>query len=260
MRPFPRAGGALLAVTISLSAACGSNPEPAPANGAAEPTGAITVLAAASLTEVFTGLGDQFESVHPGTTVTFSFGSSATLATQVVAGAPADVFAAASTATMRTVNDAGAADQPVDVATNFLQIAVPPGNAGGITGLADLANPRLRIALCAEQVPCGAAAGQLFAAAGLTPAPDTLESDVKAVLQKVVADEVDAGLVYATDVRAAGPRVEGIVVPGAAAVANRYPMAVLRDSRNPAAARAFVEFVLSPPGREALEQAGFGAP
>jgi molybdate transport system substrate-binding protein len=224
------------------------------------PTGAVTVLAAASLTEVFTQLGGQFETAHPGTTVTFSFGSSATLATQVTQGAPADVFAAASTATMRAVTDAGAASEPVDFATNTLQIAVPPGNPGQVSGLDDFADSALRIALCAEQAPCGGGAAQLLAAAGVTPAPDTLESDVKAVLQKVATDEVDAGLVYSTDVRAAAPKVEGIAVPGAAAAANRYPVAVLRESRNPATAHAFVAFVLSPSGQQALERAGFGRP
>ena len=261
MRPLWAGGATVSAVALALaSLGCGAIREPVPANGSATPTGTITVLAAASLTEVFTQLGGQFEALHSGATVTFSFGSSATLATQVLAGAPADVFAAASAATMQTVTDDGAADEPVDVATNTLQIAVPPGNAGGVTGLADLADPALRVALCAEQVPCGAAALQLFAAAGVTPAPDTLESDVKAVLQKVVADEVDAGLVYSTDVRAAGSRVEGIPVPGAAAAANRYPVAVLRESRNSVTARAFVAFVLSPPGQQALQQAGFGPP
>jgi molybdate transport system substrate-binding protein len=261
VRPLRAAGSTVSAVALTLaSLGCGANREPVPAEGSTTPTGTVTVLAAASLTEVFTQLGGQFETAHPGTTVTFSFGSSATLATQVLAGAPADVFAAASAATMRGVTDAGAADEPVDVATNTLQIAVPPGNAGGVTGLADLADPALRVALCAEQVPCGAAARQLFAAAGVTPAPDTLESDVKAVLQKVAADEVDAGLVYSTDVLAAGSRVEGIPVPGADAAANRYPVAVLRESRNPVTARAFVAFVLSPPGRRALQQAGFGSP
>ena len=261
MRPLVGVGGTVSAVMLTLSSlACGADAQPVPGDGSAAPTGPVTVLAAASLTEVFTRLGTQFEAAHPGTTVTFSFGSSATLAAQVIAGAPADVFAAASTATMRTVTDAGAVDEPVDVASNTLQIAVPPGNAGRVTGLADLADPALRIALCAEQVPCGTAAAQLLADAGVTPAPDTLESDVKAVLQKVVADEVDAGLVYSTDVRAAGGRVEGIDVPGAAAAANRYPVAVLRESRNPVTARAFVAFVRSVPGRQALEQAGFGSP
>ena len=248
---------AALALVLPL-AGCGPG-APALAGGDT-PDGPVTVLAAASLTEAFTTLGGQFEAANPGSTVTFSFGSSATLAAQAVQGAPADVFAAASTTTMATVTDAGAAADPVDVATNTLEIAVPAGNPGGVGGLADLADPELRIALCAAQVPCGAAAEQLLKGAGLTAAPDTLESDVKAVLQKVAADEVDAGLVYTTDVRAAGDRVEGIPVPGAADLPTRYPVAVLGASRNPATARAFVSYVLSAPGQRVLRDAGFGPP
>jgi molybdate transport system substrate-binding protein len=241
-----------------------SSPGPAgparPDAATTEPAGAITVLAAASLTEAFTQLGDDFEADHPGSRVSFSFGSSATLATQVTQGAPADVYAAASAATMRTVTDAGAATGTVDFASNTLQLAVPPGNPGKVTGLADLADPRLRIALCAEQVPCGAAAVTVLAAAGVRARPDTLESDVKAVLQKVVADEVDAALVYRTDVVAAGTTVEGIEFPEAAQAVNRYPIAVLRESRNPATARAFVDHVLAPEGQQVLTEAGFGRP
>ncbi len=253
------AAGLLAALTAPLLCSCAAEP-PAPTGDGATPSGALTVLAAASLTEAFSTLEGQFEAAHPGTTVTFSFGSSATLAAQAVQGAPADVFAAASTATMATVVDAGAAADPADLATNTLQIAVPPGNPGEVGDLADLADPDLRVALCAAQVPCGATAEQVLAAAGVTASPDTLESDVKAVLQKVIADEVDAGLVYTTDVRAAGDRVEGISVPEAADVPNRYPVAVLGASRNPATARAFVAYLLSDPGQQVLRDAGFGPP
>ncbi|SDT27857.1 molybdate transport system substrate-binding protein [Friedmanniella luteola] len=255
----PRAAAAALAaaVAVSLTACSADAPAAAPAAG---PSGTVTVLAAASLTEAFTALGREFEAAHPGTTVAFSFGSSATLAAQAVQGAPADVFAAASTATMTTVTTAGAAADPVDVATNTLEIAVPPGNPGRVSGLADFADRDLRIALCAAQVPCGAAAEQVLRAAGVTAAPDTLESDVKAVLQKVTADEVDAGLVYTTDVVAAGAGVEGLPVPEAAQAPNRYPVAVLRASRNPTTARAFVDLVRSDAGRRVLRDAGFGPP
>ena len=251
--------GALAAVLALSSAACAPD-QPVPAARGAAPSGPLTVLAAASLTEAFTTLGAEFEATHPGATVTFSFGSSATLATQAVQGAPADVFAAASTATMSTVTDAGSATDPVDVATNTLEIAVPPGNPGRVTGLPDLADRQLRIALCAAQVPCGAAAEQVLRAAGVTAAPDTLESDVKAVLQKVAADEVDAGLVYTTDVAAAGDRVEGLAFPEAVQAPNRYPVAVLTASRNPVTAQAFVDLTLSGAGQQVLRDAGFGPP
>ena len=220
----------------------------------------LTVLAAASLTDAFRQLARGFEAAHPGVGVDLSFGPSSGLATSITEGAPADVFAAASPATMRTVTDAGAATRPVDFATNTLELAVPSGNPAHVRGLTDLANPRLRIALCAPQVPCGAAAVTVLAAAGVDAQPDTLESDVKAVLQKVTSDEVDAALVYRTDVRAAGAAVQGIEFPEAARGVNRYPLAVLTESRNPTTAQAFVDQVLSADGRRVLTEAGFGPP
>jgi molybdate transport system substrate-binding protein len=250
----------LLAPLLLLTACTQPTPsDPAPGTTATPAVeGTITVLAAASLTEVFTRLGSEFEAAHPGTEVTFSFGSSATLAAQIAQGAPADVFASASPATMATVREQ--VGEPVDFATNTLQIAVPRGNPGRVGGVTDFADPDLRIAVCAQQVPCGAAAVQVFAAAGVTPRPDTYESDVKAALQKVLSDEVDAALVYRTDVLAAGSRVGGIDVPEAAAVPNRYPIATVRESRNPATAAAFVGYVRSVPGEQALREAGFGRP
>ena len=254
--PRPRSTALLLAALLPL-AGCGGE---ADADRAPGDQGTITVLAAASLTEAFTRLGRDFEAGHPGTSVRFSFGSSSTLATQVTQGAPADVFAAANPATMRTVTDAGAAADPVDIATNTLELAVPRGNPGHVTGLADLADPDLRIALCAEQVPCGAAAVTVLERAGVRARPDTLESDVKAVLQKVTADEVDAALVYRTDVLAAGDQVEGLEFPEAGKAVNRYPVAVLRQSHDPATARAFVDLVRSAAGQRVLDEAGFGRP
>jgi molybdate transport system substrate-binding protein len=253
----------LLAALLALAGCSPGTPGTSGPSGdaaATGPGGAITVLAAASLTEAFTQLGHDFEAGHPGSTVSFSFGSSATLATQVTQGAPADVFAAASPTTMRTVTDAGGAGRPVDFASNTLELAVPPGNPAHVTGLPDLADARLRIALCAPQVPCGAAAVTVLAAARVDAKPDTLESDVKAALQKVVADEVDAALVYRTDVAAAGDKVEGIAFPEATTAVNRYPLAVLTESPNPTTAQAFVDHVLSADGRRVLTEAGFGPP
>ena len=180
------------------------------------------------------------------------------VATQIVEAAPADVFAAASPATMTTVTEAGlTAGDPIDFASNALEIAIAAGNPGGITGLDDFANPEATIALCAVEVPCGAAAAKLLDDAGITASVDTYEQDVKAVLTKVELGEVDAGLVYVTDVRAAGDGVEGIGVDSAAV---RYPIATLSASTNPAAAEAFVAFVLSEKGQAILAAAGFGAP
>jgi molybdate transport system substrate-binding protein len=252
----------LVAGTLLLAAGCGSGDAGArSAGGTGKVTGPITVLAAASLTEPFRALGTAFERAHAGTTVHLTFAASSSLARQITEGAPADVFAAASGTTMDTVTKAGAAaGAPVVFARNRLEIAVPPGNPGHVRGLADLARPELRIAVCAPQVPCGAAAVTAFAAAGLTGRPDTLEQDVKAALAKVVSGEVDAALVYRTDVRAAGTQVRGLDLPAAARAVNDYPIVALRASRNAATAAAFRDFVLSPAGRSALVAAGFDAP
>lgn len=278
-RPPARIAAALLGV-LPLLAACGSStPAAAPSSSAAAAagrpgpstagsstpgsssalTGDVTVLAAASLTGTFTALAHDFEAAHPGVHVRLSFGGSSGLAAQILAGAPADVFASASTTTMKQVTDGGAAQgEPRVFATNVLEIAVPPGNPGHVQGLRDFADPQRRLALCAPTVPCGDAAAKVFAAAGITPQPDTLEEDVKAVLTKVELGEVDAGMVYRTDVRAAGDKVQGIEVPEASADVNTYPIVVLRDAPNPTAARAFVDLVTSPRGEAVLGQAGFG--
>ena len=252
----------LLAGVLLLAAACGSGSSATRGSGdTSKVTGSITVFAAASLTETFTALGKEFEKAHPGTKVGFNFGASSTLARQVTEGAPGDVFAAASGTTMDTVTEAGdAAGTPAVFARNRLEIAVPAANPGHVRGLADFARPELRIAVCAPQVPCGAAAAKAFAAARTTPRPDTLEQDVKATLAKVVSGEVDAALVYRTDVRAAGAAVRGLDFPEAAKAVNDYPIVVLRGSRNAATAAAFRDFVLSPAGRSALVAAGFDAP
>ncbi len=223
-------------------------------------SGSITVLAAASLKESFTAIGAAFEAANPGTKVTFSFGPSSGLAQQIIQGAPADVFASASQKNMQQVVDAKAAADPLPFAKNVLAIAVPPDNPARITALADLARPGVKVALCQSQVPCGDLAQKVLAAAGVTVQPATLESDVKATLTKVQLGEVDAGLVYVTDVRAAGAKVTGIAVPAAADSATTYPIAALTGSVNPTVAKAFVQYVLSDPARAALLGAGFRAP
>ena len=253
---------ALATALMILLSACGSTTRPAAPVASTDGSsgGSITVLAAASLTEVLTRIGKDFEAKHPGSTVTFSFGSSATLATQIVQGAPADVFAAASAATMNSATAAGAAQTPTNFVSNTLRIAVPKGNPHKITGLADFADESKRIALCAPQVPCGAAAMKVFAVAKIVPKPDTLEQDVKAALQKVASDEVDAALVYKTDVIAAGEQVDGIEFAEAQEAVNTYPIATLKSSKNPALAEAFADYVLSAQGQAVLAEAGFAKP
>ena len=222
--------------------------------------GAVRVAAAASLTQAFTQIGKDFQAKNPGSTVTFTFGSSATLAAQITQGAPVDVFAAASPATMKTVTDAGAADTPTNFVSNTLEIAVPKGNPHHIAGLKDFADRSRRIALCDPSVPCGAAAVTVFAAAKITAAPDTLEQDVKATLQKVSRDEVDAALVYRTDVISRPDQVDGIEFPEAKLAVNRYPIAALKASKDAGLAKSFVDYVLSPAGQAVLNTAGFAKP
>jgi molybdate transport system substrate-binding protein len=220
----------------------------------------LTVFAAASLTEAFEELAVRFEERNPSVDVALNFGGSAGLAQQIAEGAPADVFAAAAEAPMQALADAGLAADPVVFATNTLALVVPAGNPAGVAGLDDLARAELRVALCDPSVPCGAASATLLDAEGVVAAPDTLESDVKSVLTKVSLGEADAALVYRTDVLAAGDAVEGIDVPAAASVVNRYPVAAVSGSEHADAAAAFVALVTGEDGREVLERLGFGAP
>ncbi|GAA2902752.1 molybdate ABC transporter substrate-binding protein [Streptosporangium fragile] len=252
---------ALLALTLAAAlSGCGSGDPATSAAATSGGAGTLTVFAAASLTGTFTELGKAFEAAHPGTKVTFNFGSSATLAQQIVQGAPADVFAAASPATMKTVTDASLASGPVTFTRNRLQIAVPAGNPAKVDDLADLADPRVKVALCAEQVPCGAAAVKALDAAGLKVTPVTLEQDVKATLTKVELGEVDAALVYRTDVIASAGKVRGVDFPEAGKAVNDYPIAALTKAPAGPAAQRFVDLVLSRQGRDALTGAGFEAP
>lgn len=257
MTRFPRVACLVAAAALAL-AGCGADDTPADSGGA---SGDITVFAAASLTESFTRIGKDFEAAHPGVRVTFNFAGSSGLARQINEGAPADVFASAAPKNMDQVTETGSVtEDPVTFATNTLEIVVPAGNPAKITGLADFGKADLTIALCAEQVPCGAASEKVFEAAGITAAPDTLEQDVKAVLSKVSLGEIDAALVYRTDVRAAGDEVEGVDFPEADQAVNSYPVAVCANAPNPDGAQAFVDHVLSEQGRAVLTEAGFGAP
>ncbi|WP_243074072.1 molybdate ABC transporter substrate-binding protein [Microbacterium sp. SS28] len=225
-----------------------------------ELTGDLTVYAAASLKTAFDELATQFEMRHPSLEVVpIVYDGSSTLATQLIEGAPADVFASADEANMQKIADAGLATDAPLFATNTLVIATPVGNPGEVEDLSDFAEDSVTVVLCAVEVPCGAASQKLFANAGLTVTPASWEQNVTAVLTKVAANEADAGLVYATDVRGRTD-VESIVPEGAADVVNRYPIAALTDAANPDAAQAFVEFVLSEEGQAVLEGLGFGRP
>jgi molybdate transport system substrate-binding protein len=253
---------ALAAVAAFTLAGCGNDTPAAsssPSGSSSTPalTGDINVFAAASLTGTFTQLGKDFKTAHPGVKVKFNFAGSSALAQQINQGAPADVFASAAPKNMDDVKDKGT---PTNFVSNTLEIAVPMGNPGKITGLKDFANKDKKIALCAVQVPCGAAADKVFTAAGITAQPDSLEQDVKAALTKVGLGEVDAALVYKTDVLSAKDKVEGIEFPEAAKAVNEYPIATLTKAPNAAGAQAFVDYVLSDHGKAVLTAAGFSAP
>ena len=223
-------------------------------------SGTITVFAASSLKETFTKLGAAFEAANPGTKILFSFAASSGLATQITSGAPADVFAAASTTTMTTVVSAGLASSPVTFAKNTMEIAVPPTNPAGIAALADLSQSGVKVALCQVAVPCGSTAAKVFKAAKLTVSAVTLEPDVKSVLGKVELGEVDAGVVYVTDVLAAGSKVLGITIPSSVNATTAYPIAALSGSTNLALAQAFLAYVTSADGQAVLTAAGFAGP
>ncbi|MEW2378783.1 molybdate ABC transporter substrate-binding protein [Micromonospora sp. NPDC047812] len=253
-----------MAVVLALAAVAGCGGVSASGGGSADGPGAggtVTVFAAASLTESFTRLGRDFEAAHPGTTVVLNFAGSAALAAQVNQGAPADVFASAATRNMATVTGAGNADgDPVVFARNQLVVAVPKGNPRGVAGPADLARPGVKVALCAEQVPCGAAARTALDAASVALTPVTLEQDVRGALSKVRLGEVDAALVYRTDALAAAADVTAVEFPESARAVNDYPIVALRDAPNRDGARAFVAYVRSERGRAVLTEAGFQAP
>jgi len=213
------------------------------------------------LKNTFTSLAASFEKARPGVTIVSSFGGSDTLAAQIVAGSPVDVFAAASAATMATVTNAhDTLTTPAIFAKNSLEIAVAPSNPMHVAGLTDLTKTSVKVALCAPTVPCGAAAAKAFASANLKPHTVTQEQDVTSVLTKVELGEVDAGVVYQTDVKSAGTKVLGVNFPEAASAINSYPIAVVTTGKNPTAAQAFVDYVQSSDGMAVLQAAGFQQP
>jgi len=253
----------IVPLLIGLGTGCASDGDDQPSGTDRREgvTGSITVFAAASLTDSFTELGTAFEEANPESTVAFSFGPSSALVTQITEGAPADVIATASTTNMQDLADADAlGGDPTEFATNVLQLAVPPDNPGDIDALDDLADEDLIVALCNEEVPCGKFAREALDKAGVEPSIDSNEEDVRALLTKIEAGEVDVGVVYRTDVEAAGDAVEGIEIPDDQNVTATYPIAVTGEADNAEGARAFVDFVLSEDGRAALTEAGFGSP
>jgi molybdate transport system substrate-binding protein len=241
---------ALFAVVLCVFAGCGSGGD-----------GEVRVSAAASLTDAFVAMETAFEAAHPDVDILLNLAGSSTLREQILAGSPADVFASADRATMQPVADAGlTVDEPVIFATNSLAIAVPRGNPAGVSGVDDLADPELLVGLCAPAVPCGALAAAALEMEGVAPSVDTFEPDVRALLTKLAAGELDAGVVYGSDVAGAVGRVEAVAWPGGASRDTDYPIAVVSGGANPDDASDFVAFVLSDAGRRVLVEHGFGVP
>ncbi|MEU6279109.1 molybdate ABC transporter substrate-binding protein [Streptomyces sp. NPDC047028] len=254
--------GAGAAALLALSA-CSSSDDTGSsgssgASGSKKISGTVTVFAAASLQEGFTTLGKDFEKQHPGTRVSFSFGGSDSLAANITSGAPADVFASASPKTMAIVTGKkDTAGAPVPFVRNQLEIATVPGNPHKVSSLKDLTGSGLKVVLCAKTVPCGAAAQKALDASHLKLTPVSYEQDVKSALTKVELKEADAAVVYRTDVKAGGDKVQGVEFPESAEAINDYPIARLKNGKNAAAANAFIAFVRSAEGQKVLAEDGF---
>lgn len=218
----------------------------------------LTVFAAASLTDTFTELAGEFEKDHPGVKVTMSFGGSSDLVAQIEDGAPADVFASADTKNMDKLGDL--ATDPRDFAANTLEIATPPGNPAKITGFQDLAKAGTKVVVCADEVPCGNATARMEARTDIDIRPVSEEQSVSDVLAKVTSGDADAGLVYVTDVAAAGDSVTGVEFEESDQVVNTYPISVLDGADDADLAQEFVDLVLSATGQKVLTDAGFSQP
>jgi molybdate transport system substrate-binding protein len=251
--------GALAAgLLLTTVTACGSN---ASSHDASTAPKSITVFAAASLKDTFTEIGRQFEADNDGVTVKFNFGGSADLVAQIQQGAPADVFASADTKNMdKATGDDLVEGSPVDFASNTLEIATPPDNPAKITSLRDLARSGVKVVVCAVEVPCGSATQKVEDATGVDIKPVSEEQSVTDVLNKVTSGEADAGLVYVTDVKAAGDRVLGVTFPESSDAVNTYPIAALSGSKDVAVAKAFAGYVAGTKGQAVLAAAGFAKP
>jgi len=237
---------------LAALGSCGSSADREPA---------VMVFASSSLTAAFEALAGAFEERHPDAAVDLHCAGTPQLVVQVREGAPVDVFASADAANMQRVQDGGhAAGPPIVLAENRLAIVVRRGNPKGIGGLADLARPDLVVALCGPGVPAGRYARQALARAGSTVRSVSDEPSVSAVLAKVELGELDAGIVYATDVRAASGRVDGVEIADEHNVRAAYPIAVLTAGSNRAAAASFVELALSEDGQRILRSFGFLVP
>lgn len=238
-----------------MAAGCGAGE-----GGQAEADGRVTVLGASSLSEALTEIAGRFEAAHPGTAVELSFGASTSLVRQVVDGAPADVLATADEASMQPAVTSGDVRDAVPFARNRLAVVVSAGNPLGIRSLADLARPEVVLVTCAPEVPCGALATKALRSAGVRATPRSLEENAKSVLAKVVLGEADAGLVYATDLKAGGAKVQGFLVASEPLLETTAMIGTIESSPNLSTARAFASFARGPEGRGVIDRLGFGPP
>jgi molybdate transport system substrate-binding protein len=255
---------ACAASAVLVLAACGSSSGGSSSGASAasgKPSGQLVVFAATSLTDAFAKIGAQFEKANPGVTVKFNYDGSSTLATQITQGAPADVFASAAPANMTTVTDAGDATGTPQIFTrNTAEIMVEKGNPEHIESVKDLADDKIKVAVCAPEVPCGALAQEVFKNAGVTVKPVSEETNVGGVVTKVTLGEVDAGIVYVTDVKENESKASGVTIPADQNSITDYPIAQIKHAPNATAAKAFISYVLGPDGQKVLASFGFMPP
>jgi molybdate transport system substrate-binding protein len=223
-------------------------------------TGHLSVFGAASLTGAFNAAKPTLQSQNPGFSLTYNFAGSNTLAAQIEQGAPADVFASADQANMDKLVKAGLVDTPVIFAKNKLEIAVAPGNPKHITSLQDLTKPGVTSVLGEPGVPAGDYTREVEKQLGITITPKSLVPDVKTAINTVASGEVDATVVYTTDVAAAGSSVTGVPIPDSLQPEITYPIAVVKATHNLPAAEAYEQSALSGVVQQELLAKGFIAP
>ncbi|WP_405805550.1 molybdate ABC transporter substrate-binding protein [Streptomyces sp. NBC_00210] len=260
-----RAAAAALAASLLFPlTACGNDDmkDTGSAKATESATGApkanLTVLAAASLTDVFKTAGAAYEKKNPGTKITFSFAGSQELVAQVKQGAPADALVTADTKSMGSVK--ADTSTPTVIAKNRLVIATVEGNPHKVHALQDLADTKLKVVLAAPEVPAGKYSKKILDAQKITVKPVSQEPNVRAVLSKVELGEADAGLVYKTDAETAPDKVDAVEIPDTQNAIAEYPAAALKQSKNAEAAAAFVAWLSTPEAQKILQDAGFQKP
>ncbi len=216
----------------------------------------LTVFAAASLHAVMPALGQAYEATHPSVTLRYDFDGSQVLAAQLKQGASADVFVSADAKTMDQARTDGTVNPSVVIAHNVLVVVTPP--ASPVHALTDLSSQNVKVAMCVDTAPCGRYALAAFKAMNITPNVVTQEINVQGVVEKVVLNEVDAGVVYQTDATGAKPgTLNTIAIPAQYQSAVDYPAAVVTASASQTDAAAFVTFLTSPQAQAILKSDGF---